>query len=104
MESNELQQQFFQQLKKRLAPHLSLAEEVADLLNISTDSAYRRIRGEKSISLDELQKLCMHFQVSLDQLMNINSNSIIFYGQLADAVTFDFQKYLTTWFKNLQSI
>jgi len=104
MESNELQQQFFQQLKKRLPSHLSLAEEVADLINISTDSAYRRIRGEKPISLDELQKLCSHFQVSLDQLMNINSNSIVFYGQWADAATFDFKKYLSAWLQNLQSI
>jgi transcriptional regulator with XRE-family HTH domain len=104
MESNQLQQQFFQQLKNLLAPHLSLAEEVADLLGISTDSAYRRIRGEKPISLDELQKLCGHFQVSLDQLMSIHSNSIIFYGQWADASTFDFQKYLSAWLANLQLI
>lgn len=104
MESLELQQQFFQQLKGRLAPHMSLAEEVADLLSISTDSSYRRIRGEKPISLDELQKLCRHFQVSLDQLMNINSNATIFYGQWADAETFNFENYLSNWLKNLQSI
>ena len=104
MESNELQQQFFTHLKKQLSPHLSLAEEVADLLNISTDSAYRRIRGEKPISFDELQKLCKHFQVSLDQMLNIHSNSIIFYGQLADAATFDFKNYLSTWYQNLHWI
>lgn len=104
MESYELQQQFFHQLKSRLAPHLSLAEEVADLLSISMDSAYRRIRGEKPILLDELQKLCRHFQISLDQLMNIDSNSTVFYGQWVDALSFDFEKYLADWLRNLQMI
>ena len=104
MEANELQQQFFNQLKGRLAPHQSLAEEVADLLSLSTDSAYRRIRGEKPISLPELQKLCRHFKVSLDQLMNIESNAIVFYGQWAEAGSFDFEKYLSEWLKSLKMI
>lgn len=104
MDAIELQQQFFQQLKNRLGAHLSLAEEVADQLGISTDSAYRRIRGEKPISLDELQKLCRHFKVSLDHLMNIDSNSIIFTGQWADASTFGFEKYLSAWLQNLRWI
>jgi hypothetical protein len=104
MEANELQQQFFTQLKGRLAPHQSLAEEVADLLQLSTDSAYRRIRGEKPISLDELQKLCRHFQVSLDRLMNINSNAVVFYGNWADDSDFDFKKYLQAWHDNLRMI
>jgi len=104
MEANELQQQFFNHLKARLAPHQSLAEEVADLLELSTDSAYRRIRGEKPISLHELQKLCSHFRVSLDQLMNIDSNAIVFYGQWAEAGSFDFEKYLSEWLKSLKQI
>jgi len=104
MEAHELQQQFFSQLKGRLAPHQSLAEEVADLLQLSTDSAYRRIRGEKPISLDELQKLCRHFQVSLDRLMNINSNAVVFYGNWADDSEFNFKKYLQAWLENLRMI
>ena len=46
MESNELQKQFFTQLKGRLPQHLSMVDEIAELLNISNDSSYRRIRGE----------------------------------------------------------
>jgi hypothetical protein len=104
MESLELQQQFFQQLKNRLPQHLSLVDEVADQLSISNDSAYRRIRGEKPISLNELQKLCKHFQVSLDQLMNIDSNTTVFYGHWVEAINFDFDNYLKDWLRNLQMI
>lgn len=47
MGSIELQQHFFDHIKERLPTHLSLVDEVAELLSISNDSAYRRIRGEK---------------------------------------------------------
>ena len=36
---------FFQHLKSKMPAHLSMVEEVAELLGISIDSAYRRIRG-----------------------------------------------------------
>ena len=47
----DIQGNFFKQIKQNLPAHLSLADEVAELLNISQDSAYRRIRGEKSLAL-----------------------------------------------------
>jgi len=78
-----VQQLFFQHIKSNLPTHLSLVDEIADLLNISTDSAYRRIRGEKPVSFDELRTLCSHFKVSLDQLFHIQSDSFIFTGKLA---------------------
>jgi hypothetical protein len=71
MESTQLQQDFFQHIKSKLPPHLSFVEEIAELLSISTDSAYRRIRGEKPISLEEVQRLCSHFRISLDHVLNI---------------------------------
>src|SRR5436190_24357611 len=74
MESIQLQQFFFQHIKSKLPPHLSFVDEVAEHLNISTDSAYRRIRGEKPISLEEVQKLCSHFRISLDHLLNVESD------------------------------
>src|SRR5436190_2153669 len=104
MESNELQKQFFQQLKSRLPQHLSLPEEVAELLDISTDSAYRRIRGEKPIMLEEIQKLCNHFKLSLDQLLSIDTDTTLFYGQWADYRNFNFEIYLANMLKHLQHI
>lgn len=78
MEANELQQQLFAKVKSQLPPHLSLADELANLLNISSDSVYRRIRGEKQITLAELKSICTHFKISLDQLMHLQSSSVVF--------------------------
>jgi len=104
MESIELQQTFFHHIKSRLPSHLALVDEVAELLNISNDSAYRRIRGEKPLSFEEVQKLCRHFQISLDHVMNINSTSTVFFGSWVDKESFDFDKYLLDMLHQLQAM
>jgi hypothetical protein len=103
MEKATPQQLFFKQIKTALPSHMSLADEIAELLGISNDSAYRRIRGEKPISLDEAQTLCAHFRISLDQVINIDSDSIVFFGpQLGQH--FDLEKYLDYLLTNLKQI
>jgi len=104
MESIELQRFFFQHLKSKLPPHVSFAEEIADLLQISNDSSYRRIRGEKPISFEEIQKLCRNYEVSLDHILSINTNSTVFYGNWVDVDNFDFEKYLDDMLKHLAHI
>lgn len=84
--------------------HLSLVDEVADVLNISNDSAYRRIRGEKPIALEEIKKLCLHFKISLDQLLHLNSESFLFTGKLADRINFSFELYIQDFLQQLQII
>ena len=91
MVSNGSQQIFFQHIKTVLPAHLSLADEVAEVLNISNDSAYRRIRGEKPIALEEIKKLCIYFKISLDQFMHLNSDSFLFTGKLTDRTNFSFE-------------
>jgi hypothetical protein len=95
MDSNALQSMFFQQIKARLAPHLSLVDEVADVLNISIDSAYRRIRGEKQVSLEEISKIAARFEISVDQLLKLKvGQSKIFSGNYIRPENFDFDTYL----------
>src|SRR5215213_5663299 len=94
MEAATIQVNFFQHIKAMLPPHLSLVDEVAELLHISNDSAYRRIRGEKPIAFEELQVLCSHFKVSLDQFLHLRSDSIVFNGRLTDTESFTFTEYL----------
>ena len=73
----DLQQQLFGFIKK-VQPHISLADELCELLEISYDSAYRRIRGEKPLTLQELKKVCEKYKLSLDQVLQLNSNTVVF--------------------------
>ncbi len=104
MGSADSQQVFFQHIKALLPSHLSMVDEVADILNISNDSAYRRIRGEKPITLEEVKKLCIHYKISLDQFMHLNSDSVVFTGKLADRTNFSFELYLQDFLHHMQTI
>ena len=95
MNIQEIQQHIFQQIKAKLPPGASAADEVAKLLNISSDSAYRRMRGEKQITLEELYLLCSTYRISLDPLMNIQAGTYVFQGNFVNPKTFGFDQYLT---------
>jgi hypothetical protein len=57
---------------------LSIVDEVASLLEISNDSAYRRMRGDKPLSFEEVQKLCVHFSISLDGIFHLDTDTYFF--------------------------
>lgn len=78
MDPKELQQLLFRKIKEQLPDHLSLADELSELLGLSSDSVYRRIRGEKAVDLNELQTICRHYHLSLDGLLQLNSEAVLF--------------------------
>ena len=78
MNSTDLQQVFFATLKSVVPSNISMVDEIAAILNIGYDSVYRRIRGEKPITLGELKILCDHFHISLDQVLQLNNDSVVF--------------------------
>lgn len=78
MSETNLQKELFNQIKNALPDHVSMVDTLADLLGLSYDSVYRRIRGEKPITLDELKLLCEKFHVSADQLIRQKAESVLF--------------------------
>jgi hypothetical protein len=73
-----VQELLFQTIRSNLAPNISFVHDLSELLGISYDSAYRRIRGEKELSLDELRTICFHYNISVDTLFNFRSNHVTF--------------------------
>lgn len=104
MDQNTTQVLFFQHIKSILPPHISFVDEVAGLLDISNDSAYRRIRGEKPISLDEMQKLASHFKISIDQFLHIKTDSYIFSGDLEASGDYVFEKWMENVLRQITMI
>ncbi len=101
MDVASIQQQLFQVIKSKLAVDSSVADEVARLLAISTDSAYRRMRGEKIMTFDEVYTLSLHYRISLDQLMNIDTGAFMFQGNLLHRDTFRFDAYFKGMLQNV---
>lgn len=94
MDNTNPQLIFFQYIKASLPSHISMVDEIAELLHISNDSAYRRIRGEKEISLTELKTLSEHFKISIDQVLNLQNDMVVFSAPEINEESFEFSDYL----------
>lgn len=84
-----------QRIKSALPAHMSLVDELADLLKVSNDSAYRRMRGETQVSIEELAAICKHFKISFDAFINSGDDSYVSFThhQLSSHVN-TFKEYL----------
>lgn len=91
--TTDLQQQLFNFIRSS-QPHISLADELCDLLDISHDSAYRRIRGEKPLTLNELKHICERYHISLDQVLQLQNDAVVFHASAINNPVFLFSDYL----------
>ena len=57
-------------LRDRIPEYQNMAEVVADVLSLSKEAAYRRLRGESTFSLAEAILLKKHLGISLDALLD----------------------------------
>lgn len=72
----KVQLKLFEAIQRCIPGSISLVDEVSDLLEISTDSMYRRLRGETSLTVSEIVKLCNHYKISFDSLNNTSSDAV----------------------------
>lgn len=99
-----VQEILFQSIKNNLAPNISFVHDLSELLGISYDSAYRRIRGEKELSLEELKAICHHYKISLDSLFNFSSNHVIFQSLAIGEDGLDIEKWLQSLVSAMRQI
>ena len=95
-----MQEQFIKFLKTKSQDNTSFVDEIAGVLDIGYDAAYRRINLKTSITLEEAVKLARHYKVSLNRLFEIgNQNSIL--TELSPRPSDE--KGLELWFKQSYS-
>ena len=97
----KVQESILDAIKEKLHPGISLVDELAQCLNVSKDSAYRRLRGEKLLDIAEVGKLVERYQLSLDQLMSSDRTKVTFNIRPIDNENFTFDKYLDSILANL---
>jgi hypothetical protein len=94
MQSVQVQDYLFQRIRERLPAGASLADELSNHLFISPDSAYRRIRGETPLVLEEAMTLCNAYGISLDEAMQAGPHSVAFNFVGLDSSNHAFRNYL----------
>jgi hypothetical protein len=99
-----IQECLFQQIREKLGAEISVAEVIAELLHVSNDSAYRRIRNETPLVLEEARILCNSFNISLDFLLRRKSDAVSFTSVLLHQQEHDFEKYLEYILHDLEQI
>ena len=100
----DIQHKFLSQIKSKVPVKYSFAEILSDDLCISTDSAYRRIRGETELSFEELRKLCLKYGVSLDAIISGSSDTVHFNYRAVNPESFSFDGYLNSIAENLATM
>ena len=73
----EHQNALFDLIKNELPENLVLIEVIAELLGISEQSAYRRIKGDKLLDFEEFVLLCNHFKIPIDTFVTITNDKYI---------------------------
>lgn len=100
----EMQEVFIKHLKEVAPANVSLVDDIADLLSISNDSAYRRLRCETELSLDETYRICKHYRISADNIFSNQAQSVTCnYIKLTDSAD-NFENYLSNLLKQLEQI
>lgn len=98
------QSHFLKRFKEALPPGLGLAEEIADILNVSIDSAYRRIRCETELTIAEMYKITKKYAISVDEVFGNQGDTVTFaYTKLTDS-TSNFEAYLNRLYKHLKTM
>ncbi len=98
------QRVFWEKIDNLLQGQYSLPDEIAVALQISKDAAYRRLRGETTLSFDETVLLARHFNISLNDITGISEKSVIFnHGDFIDTID-DYRTYMKGSLEMLQSI
>jgi hypothetical protein len=100
----DAQKRLFDICKSLIPESHRLADVVGDVLNVSTDSAYRRIRGARELTFSEVQKLCRHFHLSMDELTSREStgpNAVFQYTSVNMADQPSYIRYIERLLKTL---
>lgn len=101
---DQVQAGFLQKIEESIPSHSSLVNELSELLEISTDSAYRRIRGETKLNIEEIAFLCEKYSISFDAFLKTNLSTVSFqYRQMNDGLS-SFREHLQDLKKNLTQI
>ncbi|MDR0431093.1 MAG: helix-turn-helix transcriptional regulator [Tannerellaceae bacterium] len=72
----DLQRKLFDIIKSRTSEQYRMSIELEEVLGVSQDAVYRRMRGDTELSLTEVSKLCKHYNLSVDKILNEEAESV----------------------------
>ncbi len=99
-----IQQALFKAIRNHLPSNISFVHEISELLDISYDSAYRRIRGEKNLTFGELNILSTHYGIALDDFIESTRKKVYFQPFTIHEDEFGLMDWLFLMLKEIQRV
>jgi hypothetical protein len=91
---NEIQVKLFNLVKEKIDAKENLGHVLGDILHLSPDAVYRRNRNETPLTIYEIEKICKHFNISFDALLERNEEAIVFNYNPLHNYDFSLEGYL----------
>ena len=97
-----MQEQFISYLKDKILKNTSLIDQIATILDIGYDAAYRRVNLKTNLTLEESVKLAKHYNISLNKLYQVGSQDTILTEKSPRIIT---QEHLESYFsKSIENL
>lgn len=99
----EIQEALFKLCRQKYEGE-SFAQDLATLLNINLDAAYRRMRSQTLLTIEEVKLVCRFFNISFDAVMDYENKMVPFQFNAMYKDKFQILEYLTTICKALEEM
>jgi len=90
----DIQQQIFENIKMKLPKGESLSQALMDVLFLSQDAVYRRIRGDVELTLSETKRLSDKFKIDAGVFTSTERGRVEFTYNPLDRREINFKSYL----------
>lgn len=99
-----IQARLIEIIKQQIPKNHSLPQELGEILGLTADSIYRRIKCQTPFTLDEAALVCQHFDVPLETLNDLMVHVVSFKYQPSGKDNESFQGYLEYFLKQIRGI
>lgn len=100
----DFQQKFLQTIIDRHDSKKNVIQEIRNVLNIGLDAVYRRLRGETTLTMDQMGLLARHFDISIDELIFGGTSRVLFTFNDFESKVYSIDAYMLTLLNNLKHI
>lgn len=67
-------------IRKNIPKEINIVPFLVDLLDLAKESTYRRIRNEIPFTFEEISKIALHLNISLDEIIGQSSGKRVFFN------------------------
>lgn len=89
-------------IRKHVPKNQKIVNYLMELLDLSKESSYRRMRGEKGFTMEEIYQIAQNLNLSIDEIVGVGTNERVFFDLQADTSSDPIHAFLVMLQQNNQ--